>query len=64
LGHVLPPLIEQLKMGGQLIMPLGPAYAPQQLTIVEKKIAPSETRGRSALKAKVIEAAAASMSRN
>jgi protein-L-isoaspartate(D-aspartate) O-methyltransferase len=46
LGHVPPPLIEQLKVGGQLVMPLGPADAPQQLTVIEK-IAPSETRIRS-----------------
>ena len=46
LGHVPPPLIEQLKVGGRLVMPLGPAHAPQQLTVVEK-IAPSETRIRS-----------------
>jgi protein-L-isoaspartate(D-aspartate) O-methyltransferase len=46
LGHVPPPLIEQLKVGGRLVMPLGSAYAPQQLTVVEK-IAPSETRTRS-----------------
>ena len=41
LEHVPPPLI-----GGRLVMPLGPAYAPQQLTVIEK-IAPSETRMRS-----------------
>jgi protein-L-isoaspartate(D-aspartate) O-methyltransferase len=46
LGHVPPPLIEQLKVGGRLVMPLGPADAPQQLTVIEK-IAPSETRMRS-----------------
>ena len=46
LDHVPPPLIEQLKVGGRLVMPLGPAHAPQQLTVVEK-IAPSETRMRS-----------------
>ena len=46
LGHVPPPLIEQLKVGGRLVMPLGPAEAPQQLTVIEK-IAPSETRMRS-----------------
>src|SRR6516162_6686980 len=48
LGHVPPPLIEQLKVGGRLIMPLGLAYAPQQLTVIEK-IAPSETRTRSVI---------------
>jgi protein-L-isoaspartate(D-aspartate) O-methyltransferase len=46
LGHVPPPLIEQLKVGGRLVMPLGPAYLPQKLTVIEK-IAPSETRMRS-----------------
>jgi protein-L-isoaspartate(D-aspartate) O-methyltransferase len=46
LGHVPPPLIEQLKVGGRLVMPLGPADAPQQLTVIDK-IAPSETRMRS-----------------
>jgi protein-L-isoaspartate(D-aspartate) O-methyltransferase len=46
LEHVPPPLIEQLKVGGRLVMPLGPAYAPQQLTVIEK-ITPSETRVRS-----------------
>ena len=45
LDHVPPPLIEQLKVG-RLVMPLGPAHAPQQLTLIEK-IAPSETRTRS-----------------
>ena len=46
LDHVPPPLIEQLKVGGRLVMPLGPAHAPQQLTVIEK-VAPSETRMRS-----------------
>src|SRR5271169_2110882 len=46
LGQVPLPLIEQLKVGGRLVMPLGPADAPQQLTAIEK-IAPSETRMRS-----------------
>jgi protein-L-isoaspartate(D-aspartate) O-methyltransferase len=46
LDHVPPPLIEQLKVGGRLVMPLGPANAPQQLTVIEK-IAPSEARRRS-----------------
>jgi protein-L-isoaspartate(D-aspartate) O-methyltransferase len=46
LDRVPPPLMEQLKVGGRLVMPLGPIHAPQQLTVVEK-IAPSETRMRS-----------------
>jgi protein-L-isoaspartate(D-aspartate) O-methyltransferase len=48
LGHVPPPLIEQLKVGGRLVMPVGPAHAAQQLTVVEK-IAPTETRTRSVI---------------
>jgi protein-L-isoaspartate(D-aspartate) O-methyltransferase len=46
LDHVPPPLIEQLKVGGRLVMPLGSAHSPQQLTVIEKT-APSETRTRS-----------------
>jgi protein-L-isoaspartate(D-aspartate) O-methyltransferase len=46
LDRVPPQLMEQLKLGGRLIMPLGPTHAPQQLTVIEK-IAPSETRMRS-----------------
>src|SRR5215831_18953738 len=45
LGHVPQPLIEQLKVGGLLVMPLGPS-AIQQLTVVEK-IAPGQTKPRS-----------------
>jgi protein-L-isoaspartate(D-aspartate) O-methyltransferase len=48
LGHVPPPLIEQLKVGGRLVMPLGPAQATQQLTVVDKT-APGETRTRSTI---------------
>ena len=48
LEHVPPPLIEQLKTGGRLVMPLGPACATQQLAVVEK-IAPGETRTRSVM---------------
>jgi protein-L-isoaspartate(D-aspartate) O-methyltransferase len=48
LGHIPPPLIEQLKVGGRLVMPLGPADATQQLTVAEK-IAPAETRMRSTI---------------
>ena len=45
LAQVPPPLIEQLKVGGRLVMPLGPALAPQQLTVVEK-IDPGRTTTR------------------
>jgi protein-L-isoaspartate(D-aspartate) O-methyltransferase len=45
LGQVPPPLIEQLKVGGRLVMPVGSAYTTQQLTLV-KKIGPDETTTR------------------
>jgi protein-L-isoaspartate(D-aspartate) O-methyltransferase len=45
LGQVPPPLIEQLKVGGRLVMPVGPSYSTQQLTVVEK-IAPGKTTTR------------------
>jgi protein-L-isoaspartate(D-aspartate) O-methyltransferase len=48
LGHVPPPLLEQFKVGGRLVMPLGPVHASQRLTVLEK-IAPSETRMRSTI---------------
>jgi protein-L-isoaspartate(D-aspartate) O-methyltransferase len=46
LGEVPPPLIEQLKLGGRLVMPVGPGYTTQHLTVVEK-IAPDKTTTRS-----------------
>jgi protein-L-isoaspartate(D-aspartate) O-methyltransferase len=45
LDEVPPPLIEQLKVGGRLVMPVGSAYASQQLTVVEK-IASDKTATR------------------
>jgi protein-L-isoaspartate(D-aspartate) O-methyltransferase len=45
LGQIPPPLIEQLKVGGRLVMPVGPAYTTQHLTVVEK-FAPDETTTR------------------
>ena len=43
LGHVPPALLEQLKVGGRLVMPVGPPGGSQQLTVVEKG-ADGETR--------------------
>jgi protein-L-isoaspartate(D-aspartate) O-methyltransferase len=48
LGHVPPPLIEQLKLGGRLVMPLGPAGATQQLAVLEKTAA-GQTKTRSVI---------------
>ena len=48
LGHVPPPLIEQLKIGGRVVMPIGPTSATQQLAVIEKT-APGETKTRSVI---------------
>jgi protein-L-isoaspartate(D-aspartate) O-methyltransferase len=45
LPEVPPALIEQLKVGGRLIMPVGSAGAVQRLTVIEK-IAPDKTTSR------------------
>ena len=45
IGHVPPLLLDQLKVGGRLVMPLGPPDNVQYLTVVEKT-APNETKGR------------------
>jgi protein-L-isoaspartate(D-aspartate) O-methyltransferase len=34
--HIPPPLLEQLKRGGRMIVPVGPAAAVQQLQLIEK----------------------------
>jgi protein-L-isoaspartate(D-aspartate) O-methyltransferase len=36
LEQLPPPLIEQLKVSCRLVMPVGPAYTTQHLTVVEK----------------------------
>lgn len=37
--HIPPPLVEQLKAGGRMVIPVGPAGGPQQLLVVEKSAA-------------------------
>jgi protein-L-isoaspartate(D-aspartate) O-methyltransferase len=36
IDHVPPPLLRQLRRGGRLVIPLGPAHGPQELTVVTK----------------------------
>lgn len=36
-GHIPPPLLKQLKPGGRMCIPVGQAYFPQVLKLVEKK---------------------------
>jgi len=36
-GHVPPPLVQQLKPGGRMVIPLGAAFQTQQLVLVEKR---------------------------
>jgi protein-L-isoaspartate(D-aspartate) O-methyltransferase len=36
IDHVPPPLLGQLKRGGRMVMPLGPAGGPQYLTLIVK----------------------------
>jgi protein-L-isoaspartate(D-aspartate) O-methyltransferase len=35
-GHVPPPLVQQLKPGGRMVIPVGTVFGPQFLTLVEK----------------------------
>lgn len=36
-SHVPPPLVRQLKRGGRMVIPVGPAFQTQQLLLVEKR---------------------------
>jgi protein-L-isoaspartate(D-aspartate) O-methyltransferase len=38
-GHVPPPLVQQLKPGGRMVIPVGTVFGPQFLTLVEKTMA-------------------------
>ena len=38
-GHVPPPLVQQLKPGGRMVIPVGTVFGPQFLTLVEKTTA-------------------------
>ena len=44
--HVPVPLLEQLKPGGRMVIPLGSAFGPQYLTVVEKSADGSVSRRR------------------
>ena len=35
-GHIPPPLVDQLKIGGKMVIPVGSGFAVQQLVLVEK----------------------------
>jgi protein-L-isoaspartate(D-aspartate) O-methyltransferase len=37
-SHVPPPLVRQLKPGGRMVIPVGPAFLVQQLMLVEKNL--------------------------
>jgi protein-L-isoaspartate(D-aspartate) O-methyltransferase len=45
IGEIPPPLIEQLKVGGKIVMPIGPPGVIQLLTVIEK-VAPDKTTMR------------------
>jgi protein-L-isoaspartate(D-aspartate) O-methyltransferase len=48
IGHVPRPLIDQLRVGGRIVLPLGPVSGGQQLTVIEKT-APDRTTSRSVI---------------
>ena len=37
-SHIPPPLVRQLKPGGRMVIPVGPAFLVQQLMLVEKNL--------------------------
>ncbi|MGH7859047.1 MAG: protein-L-isoaspartate(D-aspartate) O-methyltransferase, partial [Candidatus Binatia bacterium] len=43
--HIPPPLLDQLKPGGRMVVPVGPAFSTQRLMLVEKD-AKGEVRTR------------------
>jgi protein-L-isoaspartate(D-aspartate) O-methyltransferase len=47
-SHIPPPLVEQLKPGGRLVLPVGPPMAVQHLMVVEK-LEDGTTRQRSVM---------------
>jgi protein-L-isoaspartate(D-aspartate) O-methyltransferase len=46
--HIPPPLIQQLKPGGRMVIPIGPVHATQRLVAVEKD-ASGKVRSRAVL---------------
>jgi protein-L-isoaspartate(D-aspartate) O-methyltransferase len=47
-SHIPPPLVRQLAPGGRMVIPVGGAFAAQQLVLVEK-LADGDTRTRQLL---------------
>ena len=51
--HIPPPLIQQLKPGGRMVIPIGPVHATQRLVAVEKD-ASGKVRSRAVLPVKFV----------
>jgi protein-L-isoaspartate(D-aspartate) O-methyltransferase len=47
-GYIPPALIEQLKPGGRMVIPVGSVYGVQNLILIEKR-APDDVRTRTLL---------------
>jgi protein-L-isoaspartate(D-aspartate) O-methyltransferase len=37
-GHIPPPLLQQLKPGGRMVIPVGPPFGLQHLTVIERDL--------------------------
>ena len=37
-GYIPPPLLEQLKPGGRMVIPVGPPFGLQHLTVIEREL--------------------------
>ena len=52
-GHVPPPLLEQLKPGGRMVIPVGERYRVQQLVLITKE-ADGSPRSRQILQVRFV----------